>query len=163
MTDIGEQSLRKIIVIGSPGSGKSTFSRKLRDKTELPLYYLDTIFHNPDRTTVSREEFDHSLSEIRHIHRSRLLFRIRDNLPVCHTVLLPVTSGSIQQFDVHRLHQMVSYFFPKSVFLASPDMPRIPDFSGIRRFSHIRLFPENQSLYVLGHSSLFSAGHFSLS
>ena len=42
-------------------------------------------------------------------------------------------------------------------------MPRIPDFSGIRLFSQIRLFPENQSLYVLGHSSLFSAGHFSLS
>ncbi len=55
---------RKIIVIGSPGSGKSTFARKLRDKTHLPLYYLDMIFHNPDRTTVSREEFDHRLLEI---------------------------------------------------------------------------------------------------
>lgn len=30
----------------------------------LPLYYLDMIFHNPDRTTVSREEFDLRLSEI---------------------------------------------------------------------------------------------------
>ena len=54
----------KIIVIGSPGSGKSTFARKLRDKTQLPLYYLDMIFHKPDRTTVSREEFDYRLSEI---------------------------------------------------------------------------------------------------
>ena len=54
----------KIIVIGSPGSGKSTFARKLRDKTHLPLYYLDMIFHNPDRTTVSREKFDQRLSEI---------------------------------------------------------------------------------------------------
>lgn len=53
--------------------------------------------------------------------------------------------------------------FPKSVFLESANMPRILDFSGIRLFSQIRLFPENQSLYVLGHSSLFSAGHFSLS
>ena len=59
-----KQSPRKIIVIGSPGSGKSTFARKLRDKTGLPLYYLDMIFHNPDRTTVSREEFDLRLSEI---------------------------------------------------------------------------------------------------
>ena len=42
-------------------------------------------------------------------------------------------------------------------------MPRILDLSGIRLFSQIRLFPKNQSLYVLGHSSLFSAGHFSLS
>ena len=55
---------QKILIIGSPGSGKSTFARKLRDKTGLPLYYLDMIFHNPDRTTVSRETFDEKLSEI---------------------------------------------------------------------------------------------------
>lgn len=56
--------LRKIIVIGSPGSGKSTFSRQLRDITGLPLYYLDMINHRPDRTTVSREEFDSRLTDI---------------------------------------------------------------------------------------------------
>lgn len=54
----------RILVIGSPGAGKSTFSRKLRDKTGLPLYYLDMIYHNPDRTTVGREEFDEKLSHI---------------------------------------------------------------------------------------------------
>ncbi|MBQ3263155.1 MAG: adenylate kinase [Oscillospiraceae bacterium] len=54
----------KIIVIGCPGAGKSTFARKLRDQTGLPLYYLDRLFHNPDRTTVSREEFDAGLHEI---------------------------------------------------------------------------------------------------
>ncbi len=56
--------LKRILVIGSPGSGKSTFSRKLRDRTGLPLYYLDMLFHNPDRTTVSRVEFDERLSQI---------------------------------------------------------------------------------------------------
>ena len=55
---------QKIIVIGSPGAGKSTFSRKLRDITSLPLYHLDMINHKPNRTTVSREEFDKQLSEI---------------------------------------------------------------------------------------------------
>ena len=54
----------RILVIGSPGAGKSTFSRKLRDKTGLTLYYLDMIFHHSDRTTVSREEFDEKLSHI---------------------------------------------------------------------------------------------------
>ncbi len=54
----------RILVIGSPGSGKSTFSRRLRDKTGLPLYYLDMIFHRPDRTFVSRAEFDEKLSDI---------------------------------------------------------------------------------------------------
>lgn len=55
---------KKIIVIGSPGSGKSTFSRKLRDVTGLPLYHLDMINHKPDKTTVSGEEFDRRLNEI---------------------------------------------------------------------------------------------------
>ncbi|MDE5577163.1 MAG: adenylate kinase [Oscillospiraceae bacterium] len=55
---------RKIIVIGSPGAGKSTFSRWLRDITGLPLYYLDMIKHKPDKTTTTNEEFDKRLSDI---------------------------------------------------------------------------------------------------
>lgn len=55
---------KKAIVIGCPGAGKSTFSRQLRDRTGLPLYYLDMINHKPDRTTVSREEFDRRLCGI---------------------------------------------------------------------------------------------------
>ena len=56
--------MKRAIVIGSPGAGKSTFARKLKDKTGLPLYYLDRIFHKPDRTTVTREEFDQKLQTI---------------------------------------------------------------------------------------------------
>ena len=55
---------QKVIVIGSPGAGKSTFARKLRDLTGLPLFYLDMLWHKPDRTNVSREEFDEKLHEI---------------------------------------------------------------------------------------------------
>lgn len=56
--------MKKIIVIGCPGGGKSTFSRALRDKTGLPLYYLDMLWHKEDKTNISREEFDCKLSEI---------------------------------------------------------------------------------------------------
>lgn len=56
--------MRKILVIGCPGAGKSTFARKLREKLQLPLYYLDMIWHKPDRTTCSREEFDRRLQKI---------------------------------------------------------------------------------------------------
>ena len=54
----------RIIIIGSPGAGKSCFARKLRDMTGLPLYYLDQVYHKPNRTTVTREEFDRKLLEI---------------------------------------------------------------------------------------------------
>ena len=55
---------QKAIILGSPGAGKSTFARRLRDATGLPLHHLDLIFHRPDRTTVSRQEFDGKLQEI---------------------------------------------------------------------------------------------------
>lgn len=54
----------KVIVIGSPGAGKSTFSRKLREATGLPLYYLDMLWHKPDKTNISTKEFDIRLNEI---------------------------------------------------------------------------------------------------
>lgn len=56
--------MKKVIVIGSPGAGKSTFSRKLRDKTGLPLFYLDMIWHKPDKTNITREEFREELEKI---------------------------------------------------------------------------------------------------
>ena len=55
---------KKIIIIGPPGAGKSTFSFKLQERTGLPLYHLDLLFHKPDRTTSSKEEFDEKLKEI---------------------------------------------------------------------------------------------------
>ena len=54
----------RIIIIGSPGSGKSTFARKLKDLYGLPLYHLDLFYHKADHTTVSAEEFDKKLCEV---------------------------------------------------------------------------------------------------
>ena len=55
---------QKAVIIGCPGAGKSTFARILSDKTHLPLYYLDMLWHKPDRTTVDRKIFDKKLKEI---------------------------------------------------------------------------------------------------
>lgn len=56
--------MKRAVVIGCSGSGKSVFSRKLRDVTGLTLYYLDMIWHKPDGTNISREEFDKQLDSI---------------------------------------------------------------------------------------------------
>ncbi|MBO5353848.1 MAG: adenylate kinase [Lachnospiraceae bacterium] len=55
--------MKRVIVIGCPGSGKSTFSRKLHHSTGLPLYHLDMLYWNADRTTVPQEIFWERLQE----------------------------------------------------------------------------------------------------
>lgn len=55
--------MQKVLVIGCSGAGKSTFARRLRDITGLPLYYLDRLWHKADRTHITREEFDRVLAE----------------------------------------------------------------------------------------------------
>ncbi len=56
--------MNKVIVIGCPGAGKTTFAEKLNKITGLPLYHLDTIWHNPDKTHIPRETFDERIAEI---------------------------------------------------------------------------------------------------
>ena len=56
--------MQKIIIIGCPGAGKTTFAQKLCDKIGLPLCYLDAIWHKADRTHIAREEFDARMGEI---------------------------------------------------------------------------------------------------
>ena len=49
--------MKKVIVIGCPGSGKSTVSRALQNKTGIPLYHLDMMYWNADKTTVEKSVF----------------------------------------------------------------------------------------------------------
>lgn len=48
---------RRILVIGSPGSGKSTFSRKLSDITGVHLIHLDKEFWNHGWVETPRDEW----------------------------------------------------------------------------------------------------------
>ena len=56
--------MKKVIVIGCPGSGKSTVSRVLHNKTGIPLYHLDMMYWNADKTTVEKSVFLERLSAV---------------------------------------------------------------------------------------------------
>ena len=60
--------MNRIMVIGRPGSGKSTFSKALHKTTGIPLFHLDMMYWNADRTTVDKAVF-----------RERLLNTIQKN------------------------------------------------------------------------------------
>ena len=54
----------RILILGCPGSGKSTFARALGERTGLPVVHLDNIWWRADGTHISREEFDRALAEL---------------------------------------------------------------------------------------------------
>ena len=56
--------MKKVLVIGCPGSGKSTFAKALHRKTGLPLCHLDLLYWNADKTTVERSVFLERLSAV---------------------------------------------------------------------------------------------------
>jgi adenylate kinase family enzyme len=37
--------MKRIVIIGSPGAGKTSFARRLADKTKLPVIHLDYYYH----------------------------------------------------------------------------------------------------------------------
>jgi adenylate kinase family enzyme len=50
--------MKRIMIIGGPGSGKSTLGRLLADKTGLPLYHMDHIHYRPGWNERTAEEKD---------------------------------------------------------------------------------------------------------
>ncbi len=62
--EIGATFLNKIIIIGSPGAGKSFFARALGAKTGLPLFHMDNIYWNADKSHISREELQTEVAQI---------------------------------------------------------------------------------------------------
>lgn len=52
------------MVIGCSGSGKSTFSRKLHELTQLPLIHLDQKYWKPNWVEPSTEEWRGIITEV---------------------------------------------------------------------------------------------------
>ena len=63
-TEMNLDKMKRAIIIGCPGSGKSTFAKKLCNSTDLPLYHLDNLFWNADKTTVEKSVFLQRLNEV---------------------------------------------------------------------------------------------------
>ena len=55
---------KKILVIGSPGSGKSYFSKQLSKITSIPVFHLDLLYWNENWVPTPAPEFDSKLKEI---------------------------------------------------------------------------------------------------
>ena len=51
------KNINKIVLIGSPGSGKSYLSKYLHKATDLPLYHLDNLYWYGNWKHINKKEF----------------------------------------------------------------------------------------------------------
>jgi adenylate kinase family enzyme len=55
---------KRVIVIGSSGSGKSTFARRLGDITNLPVTHIDQLFWQPGWVKTPKSEYVERLAAV---------------------------------------------------------------------------------------------------
>jgi adenylate kinase family enzyme len=55
--------MKRVIIIGCGGAGKSTLARQLGEKTGLPVVHLDKLFWLPGWVERERDEFDQMMEE----------------------------------------------------------------------------------------------------
>ena len=53
--------MKRILVIGCPGAGKTYFAKKLKEITHLPLVHMDNLYWNKDKTSISQDELANRL------------------------------------------------------------------------------------------------------
>ncbi|MEW5916776.1 MAG: AAA family ATPase [Gemmatimonadota bacterium] len=56
--------MRKVLVIGPGGSGKSTFARQLAARTGLPLIHLDTLYWSAGWVPAPNDVWDRTVAEL---------------------------------------------------------------------------------------------------
>ena len=50
--------MNRVLIIGNAGSGKTTFAKKLAEKTSLPLVHLDRLYWHGSWEHLERDAFD---------------------------------------------------------------------------------------------------------
>ena len=56
--------MERVLVIGSPGAGKSTLATELARRTALPLFHLDKLHWKPGWVEPGQAEFDAVLTDV---------------------------------------------------------------------------------------------------
>ena len=56
--------MRKVLVIGSSGAGKSVFAARLAERTGLPLIHLDALYWRPGWVKTPKDEWARTVEEL---------------------------------------------------------------------------------------------------
>lgn len=63
----------KVLLIGSPGAGKSTLALQLAEELQLPILHLDKLWHAMDYSAAARERFRQEIEAFMASHDSWLI------------------------------------------------------------------------------------------
>lgn len=63
----------KVLLIGSPGAGKSTLALQLAEELQLPILHLDKLWHATDYSAAARERFRQEIEAFMASHDSWLI------------------------------------------------------------------------------------------
>ena len=89
--------MRKVLIIGGNGSGKTTMARQLAEITGLPLCHLDTLYWTDDWQPRERSEFitllQAELEKEKWILDGNMRRTLPQRLPYCDTVIYLDFSG----------------------------------------------------------------------
>lgn len=92
--------MERILIIGCAGAGKTTLSRRLGEKLNLPVVHLDSIFWSPGNWEhLERDDFDKSL--LLELEKSQWIIEgnydrtIKMRLNYCDTVIWLDYSGLV--------------------------------------------------------------------
>jgi adenylate kinase family enzyme len=64
MRNADDPFMKRVLVIGSGGAGKSTFAAQLAEMTELPLIHLDEVYWKAGWIEPSREEWQRTTDRL---------------------------------------------------------------------------------------------------
>ena len=53
--------MKRILVIGCPGAGKTYFSKKLGEIISLPIIHMDNLYWHKDKTSITDQELNEKL------------------------------------------------------------------------------------------------------
>jgi len=134
--------MQKVLVIGCPGSGKSTFARRLQALTGLPLIYLDRLNWNADKTWVSPETLDAriktALAGDRWIIDGNYTRTLELRLQACDTVFF-------LDYPLELCLQSVE----RRIGTVRPDMPWVEEALDPEFVDFIRAFPQTTRPNIL--------------
>lgn len=61
---VAERLTRRVSIVGTPGSGKTSVGRQVADRLDVAFVELDAIFHQPDWGELPSEDFRARVAEV---------------------------------------------------------------------------------------------------